>query len=182
MPPSETRSREIRTNNPFGALSGANGVFKLKPTGEFEVICLPGHGPASLKELWAVEYQGPVTASDIQALIAEGIIGPETCQGLGLPPAQLGQKRGRGRPKGLDDETQERIRMAAAFELCGWSKMKMAPYILTDQSTSAESNIYRFHYDHGELIAAGKQQLTEEMARTMVSDRVKAPKPPSKNS
>jgi hypothetical protein len=124
-----------------------------------------------------------VTASDIQELSAEGIIGPETCRVLDLPPAQLEQKRGRGRPKGLDDETQERIRMAAAFELCGgWSKRKMAPHILTDQPETAKSNIYRFYTDHGELIAAARQQLTEETARTMVSDRVKASQPPSKNS
>lgn len=182
MPPTRSRFIEGRTTNPFGALSGANGVFRIKPTGEFKVICLPGHSPASLEEIWAVEYQGPVTASDIQALSAEGIIGPETCQVSGLPPAQLEQKRGRGRPKGLDDETQERIRIAAAFELCGWSKRKMAPHLWPGQAVFAASSIYRFHHDHRELIAVAKQQLTEETARTLVSDRVKAPQPLSKKS
>lgn len=88
------------------------------------------------------------------------------------PPAPVEPKR-RGRPPGMAPATQERIRLAAAFELCGWSKRKMAPYILPGQSASPGANIYRFCHDHRELIAAIKQQLTLEMAHTMVSDRIK---------
>jgi hypothetical protein len=86
----------------------------------------------------------------------------------------------RGRRPGMLKETRHRIEVAAAFELLGWSKRKMAPHVFPDQPASAETNIYRFYNRYRQSIAAAKQQLTPEHAQDLVQSASNSQLPPKK--
>jgi hypothetical protein len=70
-------SQEGRTTNPLGALADAEGVFAVRPTGEFEVVCLAGRSPVSLQQIWQIEYRGPVTEKHLTSLAAQGVMTDE---------------------------------------------------------------------------------------------------------
>jgi hypothetical protein len=84
-------------------------------------------------------------------------------------------RKGRGRPRGLSKETCERILLAAAFLLCGYSERRMAPYLFPSQPGSARTNVYRFFHDHRVRIVSAKEHLTPEEAHIRVDRLVKAP-------
>jgi len=94
-----------------------------------------------------------------------------------LAPAR--GRRKRGRPRGVSPEMQERIRLAAAFSVCGWSKRKMSARLFPDKSGSAESNTYRIFHDHRSAIDSAKTTLSLTEARAIVERTLL---PPSKNS
>ncbi len=77
-----------------------------------------------------------------------------------------------GRPTGITKEVQKQIEKAAAFDLCNWSKRKMAPHLFPDKPASYYTNTKQLFRRYPAEIKAAKKHLTIKEAQKTVRSAV----------
>jgi hypothetical protein len=79
-----------------------------------------------------------------------------------------------GRPRGISEETQERLRLVAAIMRLRRSLRSMAKYVFRDTPKSAESNTYRLVSEHREPIDYLTKTLTNAEAEAILQRAIRA--------
>jgi hypothetical protein len=85
-------------------------------------------------------------------------------------PASAAEPKNKGgAPEGLRSDTEQRIELAAAFSMRGWSKSKMAKHLYPDMPASAYSNTKVFFNRNGNRIKARVSKMTPAEAEAICS-------------
>jgi hypothetical protein len=94
---------------------------------------------------------------------------------LTYAPSFAETKKKSGAPTGVRTKTKEQIELAAAFDLMGWTRKDMAPFLFPDTPRSAESNTYRVFSEHSRKINVAKKKLTPARAKERVEQATRRP-------